>query len=340
VRIAIDAMGSELGPSVVVDGVKAAMRRVPGDVEVIVVGKARHLKRLLSIKRAVHPRIHLVDATQVVTMSDKPRDSLRKTDSSIAVATRLVREKQADALVTPGNTGAAMAHMMFGWRLLPGIDRPAIAGIMPTPAGVTVVLDMGANVDCKPRHLVQFALMGACYSKHMFGVENPRVGILSIGEEPTKGNEQVLATHTLLGATTLNFIGNAEGRDLMTGDFDVVVCDGFVGNIVLKFAEGMAKFIMRGLRTEVSKNLLSMLGALAMAPAAMKFGRRVDASEFGAAPLLGVNGIGFIGHGGSDAKAIANSIRTAAHFAEQRVNEHINELVLENANVLNGAAVP
>lgn len=336
-RIAVDAMGGDHGPSVVVDGVKLAARRLPSDVEILVVGKSRHLKRLLSIKRVFDERVHLVDASQVVTMEDKPRDSLKKTDSSIAVCVRLVKEGHAQALVTPGNTGAAMAHMMFGWRLLPGVDRPAIAGILPTPHGVTTVLDMGANVDCKPRHLVQFAVMGACYAHDMFGVANPRVGILSIGEEATKGNDLVLATHTLLERTNLNFVGNAEGRDLVTGAFDVVVCDGFVGNVLLKFAEGMAKFIMRGLKHEISKSLLATLGALAMAPAAMKFGRRVDAAEFGAAPLLGVNGIGFIGHGGSDARAIANAIRSAATFAERAVNDHIRDKMLENAHVADGA---
>jgi glycerol-3-phosphate acyltransferase PlsX len=335
-RIVVDAMGGDLGPSPVVDGVKLAMRMLPRNSEVLVVGKARHLKRLFSIKRATHPRVHLVDASQVVQMSDKPRDSLKKSDSSIAVATRLIREGAADALFTPGNTGAAMAHMMFGWKLLPGIDRPSIGGILPNPKGLTTVLDMGANVDCRPRHLVQFAIMGTCYAHDMFGIEHPRVGILSIGEESTKGNELVLATRTLLEQSTLDFVGNAEGGDLLTGEYDVVVCDGFVGNVVLKFAEGMAKFILRGLKSEVSNNLLAMLGAVAMRPAVKKFGKRVDASEFGAAPLLGVNGVGFIGHGGSNSKAVANAIRLAGQFAERNVNDHIRERVQENLHLFNG----
>ncbi|NUP89843.1 MAG: phosphate acyltransferase PlsX [Candidatus Sumerlaeia bacterium] len=337
-RIAVDAMGGDHGPLVVVEGVKMAMKQLPRDAELLVVGKTRHLKRLFSIRRASHPRVHLVDAPQVVTMADKPKESLKKTESSIAIGARLVKEGQATALVTPGNTGAAMAHMMFSWRLLPGIDRPAIAGIMPNPKGVTTILDMGANVDCKPRHLVQFAIMGACYAQSMFGVERPRVGILSIGEEPTKGNELVLASRTLLERSSLNFAGNAEGRDLMTGEFDVVVCDGFVGNIVLKFAEGMAKFIMRGLKTEVSKSLVAMAGAIAMIGSARRFGRRVDASEFGAAPLLGVNGVGFIGHGGSNAKAIASAIRSADHFGRARVNDHIRSVLGDNVNLLDSGA--
>lgn len=337
-RIAVDAMGGDRGPSTVVDGVKMIMRDLPSDVELLVVGKSRHLKRLFSLKRADHPRVHLVDAPQVVKMTDKPRDSLKLKDSSIATATRLVKEGEAQALVTPGNTGAAMAHMMMSWRLLPEIDRPALAGILPTPTGLTTVLDMGANVDCKPHHLVQFAIMGVCYARDMLGIENPRVGILTIGEEETKGNEQVLAARQLLKKSTLLFKGNAEGRDLMTGEFDVVVCDGFVGNIVLKFAEGFAKFIIRGLKTEVSNSLVAMLGAVAMAPAVKKFGKRVDASEFGAVPLMGVNGVGFIGHGGSNAKAISNAIRSAVHFSKRRVNDRITDLVQENLHVISGSA--
>lgn len=337
-RIAVDAMGGDHGPSVIIDGVKWAMRHLPSDTEVLVVGKTRHLKRLVTLKRAAHPRVHLIDASQTVSMTDKPRDSLKKKDSSIAIATKLVKDGEADALVTPGNTGAAMAHMMFGWRLLRGIDRPAIAGILPSPTGVTTVLDMGANVDCKPRHMVEFAIMGACYARDMFGIDNPRVGILSIGEEETKGNELTLGAHALLKQTTLNFIGNAEGRDMLTGDFDVVVCDGFVGNVVLKFAEGMARFIMKGIKTEVSNNLVAMLGAVAMLPAMKKFGKRFDASEFGAAPLLGVNGVGFIGHGGSNAKAIGNAIRTANTFAQRHVNSHIEEMLQENINIVNTGA--
>jgi glycerol-3-phosphate acyltransferase PlsX len=338
VRIAVDAMGGDRGPTPVVDGVKGVMRQLPSDAELLVVGKTRHLKRLFLIKRATHPRVHLVDASQIVTMKDKPRESLKKSESSIAVATALVRDGEADALVTLGNTGAAMAHMMFGWRLLPGIDRPAIAGVLPTPHGVTTVLDMGANTDCKPRQLAQFAVMGVCYARDMIGVKRPRVGILSIGEEPTKGNELTLATRSLLEQMSLDFAGNAEGSDLMTGEFDVVVCDGFVGNIVLKFAEGMAKFIMRGLKTEVSNNLLSMLAAMALVPSVKKFGKRVDASEFGAAPLLGVSGVGFIGHGGSDAKAVGNAIRSATKFADRRVNDHMRDLIQENLHVLDGGA--
>ncbi len=337
-RIAVDAMGGDRGPTPVVDGVKGVMRHLPSDVELLVVGKTRHLKRLFSIKRATHPRVHLVDAPQVVNMKDKPRESLKKRESSIAVATALVRDGEADALVTVGNTGAAMAHMMFGWRLLPGIDRPAIAGILPTPHGVTTVLDMGANADCKPLHLAQFAVMGVCYAREMFGVKRPRVGILSIGEEPTKGNQLTLATWSLLEQMSLDFAGNAEGSDLMTGEFDVVVCDGFVGNIVLKFTEGMAKFIMGGLKTEVSNNLLAMLAAVALVPSVKKFGKRVDASEFGAAPLLGVSGVGFIGHGSADAKAIGNAIRSATKFADRRVNDHIRDLIQENLHVFDGGA--
>jgi len=327
--IALDAMGSDHGPEVLLEGAYLAVSQYP-TLRVICTGPRMRLHSLLRHHGWQHPRLFVEDAPEVVSMHEAPSESLRKRQSSVAVAARLVQERKADGMVSAGNTGATMAVTLMMWRTLPGISRPAISAILPHPERPCVLLDVGANVDCKPRHLLHFALMGSVYSRYTFFRRHPRVALLSIGEEETKGSELVFAARDLLRTTNLNFAGNAEGRDLVRGKFDVVVCDGFVGNIVLKFGEAVVEFIMDSIRQEVQKSLVSQLGAVAVMPALRNFKRQVDYAEFGGAPLLGVRGNCIISHGSSHAKAIKNAIRVAAEMAGARVNDHIIECLQEN----------
>lgn len=320
-RIAIDAAGGDYGPRGAVEGAMEASKRF--DYELLLVGDPRFISRLMKAKRFSSSKITIVPASEKVDMGEHPKDSLKKKDSSMAVATRLVKEGKADAFVSAGNTGAAMASALFTWRPLPGIARPAITAMLPTMKHPVVLLDGGANVDCKPVNLVQFAVMGHCYAKYVLGRAKPRIGLLSIGEEETKGNELTLATYGLLQKTNLNFRGNAEGRDIISEKFDVIVCDGFIGNIVLKFAEGIASMILRSLKGEISKNIISRLAAIGVKPAFKSFKKRVDYSEYGGAPLLGLNGACIICHGISDPKAMMNAIRLAGEIVNHDLNKHI-----------------
>ncbi|MGI8907999.1 MAG: phosphate acyltransferase PlsX [Candidatus Sumerlaeaceae bacterium] len=329
VTIALDAMGVETGPEEALIGAFAAVEAMP-HVTVICTGNRETLDSLVEKHGLYNRRLQVEHASQVVGMHEKPHDSVKKTDSSVAVAARLVHEKRAGGMISAGNTGATMATCMVAWRRLPGISRPAIAAVLPHSLRPCLLLDIGANVDCKPRNLLHFAVMGSVYSRFVLHRRNPRVGLLSNGEEATKGNEMVRESHELLRASTLNFRGNAEGRDLMSGTFDVVVCDGFVGNALLKFGEGLSEFIMTNLKEEVQRNVVSQLGALAMLPALKKFKKQVDHTEYGGAPLLGLNGICVICHGSSRAKAIMNAIRVASELVAMRVNEHILEVLQAN----------
>jgi len=328
-RVAIDAVGGDFGPRGAVEGAMEASKRL--DYDLILVGEPRNIGRFLKARRFSSPRITIVPATEKVDMSEHAKDSLRKRDSSIAVAARLLKEGKADALVSAGNTGAVMASTLFTWRPLPGINRPAIATLLPTIKNPVVLIDSGANVDCKPINLVQFAIMGHCYAKYVLGRFRPRIGLLNIGEEKTKGNELTQATYNLLENTNLHFRGNAEGRDIISDKFDVIVCDGFVGNIILKFAEGVASMILRSLKGEISRNIISRLAAIGVKPAFKKFKKRVDYSEYGGAPLLGLNGTCIICHGISDPKAIMNAIRLAGDIVNHDLNSHIiHELEMYN----------
>lgn len=329
VTIALDAMGAEAGPTEMLLGAFNAVEAFP-HITVILTGDETKLSYIQRHHGWVHPRIQIEHASEVVEMSEKPHDSVKKLDSSIAVAARLVHEKRAGGVVSPGNTGATMAVCMVAWRRLPGISRPAIAAVLPHPKRPCLLLDVGANVDCKPRNLLHFAVMGSVYSHYVFHRRKPRVGLLSNGEEDTKGNELVKETFGMLKGSTLNFGGNAEGRDLMRGAFDVVVCDGFVGNALLKFGEGLSEFIMTNLREEVQRSVVTQLGALAMLPALKKFKKQVDHTEYGGAPLLGLNGTCVICHGSSRAKAITNAIRVAAELVNMKVNEHILAVLQAN----------
>ncbi|MBN1868539.1 phosphate acyltransferase PlsX [Candidatus Sumerlaeota bacterium] len=322
-RIALDAMGSDVGPTPLVEGAVMAAKRF--DCKILLVGRRHSLGRLLRFYRYAGDKIEIVPCSQTVRMDANPRASLKLSDSSIAVATRLVAEGRADAMVSAGATGATKAHALLGLRRLEGIRREAIATLMPTSKKPCLILDVGANVDCKPRHLVDFAIMGSVYARTVLGRKNPRVGILSVGEEPSKGNALTLATYALLKQSHLNFIGNVEGRHLFKGKVDVLVCDGFVGNVVLKVCESVAKMILMGVKGAMKKNVLTMAGALTLLPGMRKFHKKVDHSEYGGAPLLGLNGVCIIAHGSSNAKAVMNAVRVAVESVDQDVNRHIRE---------------
>jgi len=321
-KIALDAMGSDNAPQVEIDGAVRAAREY--GVSIILVGDREILEAELAKRGVDGLPITVKNASEVVGMHESPSVALRKKkDSSIRVAFDLVKCGEADAVVSAGNSGAAMATGMFVLRKLKGVDRPAIATVVPTLKGQSVVLDVGANVDCKPDHLVQFAVMGEVYARYVLGVDRPKVGLLSNGEEEEKGNDLTRETHAILKTSDLNYVGYIEGRDIYSGEVDVVTCDGFVGNIFLKTSEGLADAIGRMLKEELKKSILSKIGYLLARGSFKTFKKKVDYSEYGGAPLLGINGVGFISHGGSNANAIKNAIRVASEFVRNRVNKHL-----------------
>ncbi|MBN1902105.1 phosphate acyltransferase PlsX, partial [Candidatus Sumerlaeota bacterium] len=324
-QIALDAMGGDYGPRGIVEG---AMKASPlYDYNLLLVGNERYIRRLLMARRFESPKVRIVPSSENVEMGESPKGSLKKRHSSIALSVGLVKEGKADALISAGNTGAVMASCLMGWRPLPGINRPAIATLLPTQKHPVVMIDAGANVDSKPANLVQFAVMGHCYSHFVMGRAKPRIGLLNIGEEPSKGNELTQAAHKLLTQTHLNFRGNVEGRDIISGKYDVIVCDGFIGNVVLKFAEGIAGMILKSIKGEIAKSVISRLAAIGVMPAFKSFKKRVDYSEYGGAPLLGLNGTCIICHGISNYKAIMNAIRVAGEIVTHNLNKHIvNEI--------------
>lgn len=331
--VAVDVMGGDNAPAIEVEGAVAAARRwnIPlilvGDLDKVTAELVKHNINGLDI--ATH------HASEVVGMMDSASDAIRKKrDSSIRVAFELVKSGAAHAVVSAGNSGATMAAGMFVLKRIPGIDRPAIATIFPNINDQTLFLDAGGNVDCKPQHLVQFAMMGEIYARNVLHKQNPRVGLLSNGEEECKGNELTRETHALLKDAPYNYIGYVEGRDIFKGQVDVVVCDGFVGNIVLKAAEGLADTLMTILRREFAAHPLAKIGYLLARPAFAAFKKRVDYAEYGGAPLLGIDGIGMICHGGSNAKAVMNAIRMAHETASFKVNDKLVAQLSGNADVV------
>lgn len=324
--IALDAMGGDDAPRVEVEGAVLAARQL--DVRVILVGQ----KDLLSQELTRHDDyrdlpIEIQHASQRITMEDSTQAVRTKSDSSLKVASRLVRDGRAQGLVSAGNTGAVMATAKIVQGVVPGVTRPALAGIFPTVKQGTpvVVLDVGANVDCSPRMLAQFAVMGEIYSRVVLRRPRPRVGILSIGEEEHKGNDLTRSALPLLRALSLDFVGNVEGRDIYGGEVDVIVCDGFIGNVALKVSEGLVDLMKHLLRESLEATISGRIGALLAKEAFTNFKKRVDYSEYGGAPLLGVRGVCIIGHGSSSAKAIKNAIRMAKEFSEGHVNQRIEE---------------
>ncbi|HSA85602.1 MAG TPA: phosphate acyltransferase PlsX [Nitrospira sp.] len=321
-RIALDAVGGDHGPAPCVEGALQAVKAF--DVEVILVGDESTLKQECERQSSHDSRLTIRHASQVVEMHESPAAVARKKrDSSIWVATELVKNGHADAVVSPGNTGASMVASFFVLGLIKGVERPAIATSLPTLSGEAIMLDVGANVDCSAEHLEQFALMGHEYGKHLLGKPNPRVGLLSIGEEDSKGNEVTKEAFKLLKGSSMNFVGNVEGRDVYSGIADIVVCDGFIGNVALKISEGVAEMIKRLLLKEISGHFLGRLAYPLIAGPLMNLKRKIDYAEFGGAPLLGVNGITMICHGRSSAKAIKNAIRRAKGMAEGGVRDSI-----------------
>ncbi|QJB55410.1 phosphate acyltransferase PlsX [Pseudodesulfovibrio sp. zrk46] len=322
-RIAVDVMGGDFGPQVAVPGAVDAARE---GIAVSLVGDETAIKAELAKLDTDGLDITVVHTTQVVEMDDKPSDALRrKKDSSIQVACRLVKNGEADGVVSPGNSGATVACGMFVLGRIKGVLRPALAGILPTEKNPVILIDVGANVDSKPQHLAQFGLMADVLARDVLGYKDPSVGILSIGEEEGKGNATVREAFDLLRDSDLHFIGNVEGRDIYTGDVDVVVCDGFVGNVALKLSEGLAKSMSRILKEELRSSWLSKLGTLLSLRAFRRFKKVVDYAEYGGAPLLGLKGIVIVTHGKSNELAITNCIRMAATSVRNRMHEHLAE---------------
>lgn len=321
-RIAVDAMGGDIGPRV---NVPAAAQAAREGIHITLVGDEETLRgELARIDGADALPMTIHHASQVVDMNEKPSDALRrKKDSSIQVACQLVKQGLADGVVSAGNSGASVACGMFVLGRIKGVERPALASIMPTEKEPVVLLDVGANVDSKAFHLAQFGLMGDVLARDVLGVEKPRVGLLSIGEEEGKGNSTVKEAYDLLKQTRLNFVGNVEGRDIFTGDLDVAVCDGFVGNICLKLSEGLARSFGRVLKRELKRHMLSRMGAALSMRSLKNFAQMMDYAEYGGAPLLGLKSILIVCHGASNVKAVTNATRMAATFVERKSHEHL-----------------
>lgn len=324
----MDCMGSDNAPGVNIQGSVEAARE--NGLEVLLVGDRALIEQELGRYDVTGLGITVEHAAEVVQMDESPTIALRKKkDSSINRAVQLVRDKRAEAVVSAGNTGAAMAAAMVFLNTLPMVDRPAIATPMPTPSGTSILLDSGANIDCKPYHLCQFAIMGEVYCRCLLDKEKPSIGLLSNGEEEAKGNGLIKETHGLLKQMPLNFIGNIEGGGIFRGDADVVVCDGFVGNIVLKSSEGLAEVLESSLQEELLRGKVNRLGLLLIKASYRRFRKKVDYAERGGAPLLGVNGVCIIAHGRSSAKAVRNAIGVAAKLVRYRINEQIAEALRE-----------
>ena len=332
-RIAVDAMGGDFAPKEIVRGAVEAAKKY--DCEIVLVGDEEQIRAELHGEDPAALRISIVHASEVIGMNEHPAEAVRsKKDSSVVVATRLVKDGSCDAVFSAGSTGAAVAAAQLILHRIRGVGRPSIATPMPTPDGVTLMLDSGANVDSKPEHLVQSGVMGSLYAQYVFGIEHPRVGLLNIGEEETKGNEQVKETYQLLKVEpNIHFCGNAEGRDVPKGNFDVVICDGFVGNVVLKFAEGLAKTILGLIQEEIrGAGLMAKLGALLLMPTLRRLGKRLDVREYGGAPLRGVNGYCVIGHGSSDAKSVASAIGVTVDYVNGKVLDQIRDALAKEGD--------
>ncbi len=314
-RIAVDAMGGDYAPQEIVAGALEAAQAYP-DLEIVLVGQAEAIQaciQTLPSNVSIHP------AREIITMEEHPATAVRrKKDSSIVVATGLVKQGTASAVISAGSTGAQMTAALLGLGRIKGIERPAIATILPTPKGGKLLLDVGANADAKPQHLAQYGLMGSIYAEKILHIDNPRVALLNIGSEESKGNELAQASYGLLKQLPVNFVGNIEGGELPRGDADVVVCDGFVGNVVLKFAEGLASSLFGMIKQQITATSSRKLGALLVKPGLKEIAKMMDPAEYGGSPLLGVEGVSIVCHGGSQAKAIHSAIRVARECVESK----------------------
>ena len=330
-RIALDAMGGDFAPANTVAGALLAARELGS--QVVLVGRQDEIEKELKKHSRVPETVSIVHASETVSMDESPAAALRrKKDSSLRVAANLVREGGADALVSAGNSGAVMATAMFVLGTVSGVDRPALAAVVPNLKGTTVWLDVGANVDSKPQHMLQWAIMAHIYAKNLLRIASPRVGLLSNGEEAGKGNDAVKETFKLLQEARINFIGNVEGHDIFDGSADVVVCDGFTGNVSLKAVESATETLFHFLRQEFSRSWRTRLGYVLSRPAFKGFKKRVDYAEFGGVPLLGVKGTTIISHGRSSPRAIRNALRVAGEAVESGVNEQIRKEIEESSH--------
>ncbi len=322
--VAVDAMGGDYAPREIVRGAVDASRE--GLADIILVGNRERLETELQL---LHPpdNLKILHTGQMITMDENPAAAIRrKREASIIVATRLVKQGQAAAVVSAGNTGAQMAAAILILGRSGKIDRPAIATVLPSVKGPVVLLDIGANVDCQPENLYEFALMGSLYATRVMGIKNPRVGLLNNGTEAGKGNKTTQRAYSLLQSAPLNFVGNVEGRDVFKGELDVIVCDGFVGNIILKFGEGMAQVLYSMLGKELKNSFRFRLGAKLLLPALQKFKDQIDYNEYGGAPLLGVQGISIVCHGNSNASTIKNAIKVAGRCVRQGLIAALEQL--------------
>jgi len=333
ITVGVDGMGGDDGPGVIVEGALLALREFSPETRVALIGDQRVLEaevRRLDPSGAAGGRLLIEHAAESVGMGEEAVVAARrKKESSLAIGTRLMKEGGIDALFSAGNTGAMVAASLLGLGRIPGVQRPALATRVPadTPSGFCVILDVGATSDCKPAHLAQFAIMGDIYARSALGVAQPRVGLLNIGEEPSKGNELAREAHALISRAPINFVGNVEGRDIFRGQADVVVTDGFTGNVVLKFLESVLGWTGRLLKEEIKSSLMARLGALLILPSLSGLRRRLDYAEYGGAPLLGIKGTCIVGHGRSSPLAVKNGLKAGAAFVSQNINEQIQEVL-------------
>ncbi len=321
-RVAVDAMGGDRAPEVVLQGVAEALEIAKEPLEIVLAGDEQIIRSCLPDVS----KVEIVHADDVVGVDESPASALRKkTHSSIGIAITLQKEKKVDAFVSAGNTGAIMAFSLFSLGRLKGVNRPSLAAFFPTLRGYIIVLDVGANTDCKPANLVQFAVMGSIYVQNVLGKENPKVALLNIGEEPTKGNELTQKTYGILQNSDLNFIGNVEGRDILTGEADVIVCDGFIGNVILKFTESLKDLLINYLGIYTRREPKVKMGASLLSPFLEDFKSKLNYEEYGGAPLLGIDGITIVCHGNSSPRAIRNAILVASQCAKSRINRKIED---------------
>ncbi|NWF75596.1 MAG: phosphate acyltransferase PlsX [Nitrospirae bacterium] len=339
-RIALDAMGGDYAPAVNLEG---AIETVDShqDIQIILVGDESILNKELENKKYPHNRISIKHASQSVKMDESPSIAIRKKrDSSIRRGIELVKSGEADGFVSAGHSGVIMGTALLVLGTSHAVDRPAIATIMPTLKAPFVLIDAGANLHCKPDNLLQFALMGSTYCRTILGRPDPRVALISTGEEDTKGNLLIKETFKLLKEADINFVGNVDGKDIFTGNYDVIVCDGFTGNVILKTSEGLADALIKMIKIEVANLTAGRIGYLLMKPALKNFKKKTDYDEYGGAPLLGINGTCIISHGRSTAKAIRNAIRVAADFAEKKVNAIISSSIEKDMYRHEGTKTP
>lgn len=327
-RIAVDVMGGDHGCGVIVDGVIQALNQLAGLETAILVGREPDILKALETRSIDSSRLKIQHADEVLAMDDRPMDAVRrKKDCSITVGVNLLKQGEADAFLSPGNTGGVVTASTVKLRRLPGLERAGIATVLPTPQNDFVLLDAGANVDSKPIHLAHYAVMGNVYAREILGIPNPRVGILSVGTEDIKGNDLTLEAFSLCKQLDLNFVGNVEGHDLFSNRVDVVVCDGFVGNVVLKSCESLAQNLFSWLREELTAGPVRKIGALMAKGAFRTIKRRMDPDAYGGAPLLGLNSNVFIAHGSAGAKAVKNAIRMTYSAFDHQINQQMTEAI-------------